>query len=290
MTCGFMTAGIRTRRGRWRWAKGDERRIARVDQGIGTVFLEGPKGEEVPWRPRIAGARRGAVEVYRAEGIELRAGDRIRWTHNDNVLGLVNSGVAEVASVRGGRVSFQLEDGRMLEIGKHDPRLRHLDHAWAATVHGFQGRTMDNVIAVMEAGRPHLTTRKTFYVEISRARHGAELITDDARALRERLEAVTGERIAALEAVEPAMEYRLRRKAPGTGARRSEREERRPKPIPSGTMPGTRQRRRNGNRRRSVSAGSRWRCSANQASTMGRSSKSRSPPSQGIGDVLLLGA
>jgi len=65
---------------------------------------------------------------------------------------------------------------------------------------------VDNVIAVMEAGHPHLTTRKTFYVEISRARHGAEIVTDDARALRERLEAVTGERIAALEAVEPAMD------------------------------------------------------------------------------------
>ena len=187
-------------------AKGDERRIARVDHGVGTVFLEGPKGEEVPWRPRMAGTRRGAVEVYRAEGIELRAGDRIRWTRNDNALGLVNSGVAEIASVRAGRVSFRLEDGRRLEIGKHDPRLRHLDHAWAATVHGFQGRTVDNVIAVMEAGHPHLTTRKTFYVEISRARHGAELVTDDATALRERLEAVTGERIAALEAVEPAMD------------------------------------------------------------------------------------
>ena len=187
-------------------AKGDERRIARVDQGIGTVFLEGPKGEEVPWRPRMAGAGRGAVEVYRAESIELRAGDRIRWTRNDNALGLVNSGVAEVASVRGSRVSFRLEDGRRMEIGKHDPRLRHLDHAWAATVHGFQGRTVDNVIAVIEAGHRHLTTRKTFYVEISRARHGAELVTDDAKALRERLEAVTGERIAALEAIEPAMD------------------------------------------------------------------------------------
>ena len=187
-------------------AKGDERRVARVDHGIGTVFLEGPKGEEVPWRPRMVGAGRGAVEVYRAERIELRAGDRIRWTRNDNAVGLVNSGVAEVAAVRGGRVSFRLEDGRRLEMGKHDPQLRHLDHAWAATVHGFQGRTVDNVIAVMEAGHPHLTTRKTFYVEISRARHGAEIVTDDARALRERLEAVTGERIAALEAVESALD------------------------------------------------------------------------------------
>ena len=53
----------------------------------------------------------------------------------------------------------------------------------------------------MEAGHPELTNQKTLYVEISRARDRAELVTDDARALRERLEAATGERIAALEAL-----------------------------------------------------------------------------------------
>ena len=35
------------------------------------------------------------------------------------------------------------------------------------------------------------------------ARHRAELVTDDREALKERLEAATGERIAALEAVAP---------------------------------------------------------------------------------------
>ena len=38
----------------------------------------------------------------------------------------------------------------------------HLDHAWASTVHAFQGRTVDNVIAAMEASHPHLTTQKSF--------------------------------------------------------------------------------------------------------------------------------
>ena len=62
---------------------------------------------------------------------------------------------------------------------------------------------MDTVIAAMEANHPNLTTQKTLYVEISRARDKAELVTDDKEALREQLEAATGERIAALEAVEP---------------------------------------------------------------------------------------
>ena len=39
------------------------------------------------------------------------------------------------------------------------------------------------------------------YVEISRARDRAELVTDDKAGLKEQLEALSGERIAALEAV-----------------------------------------------------------------------------------------
>ena len=181
--------------------QGDERRVAGVDHEMGRVALEGPDGSAVSWRPRQVGAKRGGVEVYRPEEIELRAGDRIRWTRNDAGLGLVNSHTAEVASIRGNRVSFRLEDGRTMELGRNDPQLRHLDHAWAATVHAFQGRTVDNVIAVMEANHPHLTTQKSFYVEISRARHRAELVTDDAGALRKHLESATGERVSALEGV-----------------------------------------------------------------------------------------
>ena len=191
-------------------AKGDERRVAGVDGARGTVTLEGPDGASVAWRPRAVGARnangRGGIEVYRTESMELRAGDRIRWTRNDAGLGLVNSDTAEVAAVRDGRVAFRLGDGRTLELGGDDPQLRHLDHAWASTVHAFQGRTVDNVIAAMEARHPKLSTQKSFYVEISRARHNAELVTDDAKTLRETLEAATGERVAALEGVGAAVE------------------------------------------------------------------------------------
>ena len=103
--------------------------------------------------------------------------------------------------IRNGRVTFRLEDGRKLTLTPGDPQLRHLDRAWCSTVHAFQGRTVDAVIAAMEANHPALTTQKSLYVEISRARDRAELVTDDAAALKERLEAVTGERISALEGI-----------------------------------------------------------------------------------------
>ena len=98
-------------------------------------------------------------------------------------------------------MTFRLEDGKRLELGRNDPQLCHLDHAWASTVHALQGRTVDNVIAAMEARHPHLMTQKSFYVEINRARDRAELVTDDAAELRSQRQAVTGERIAALEGI-----------------------------------------------------------------------------------------
>lgn len=73
-------------------------------------------------------------------------------------------------------------------------------------MHAFRGWTVDNVIAVMEAKHPHLTPRKSFYVGSSRARHRAELVTDDAKVLREQLESATGERVSALEGAGAAAE------------------------------------------------------------------------------------
>ena len=181
--------------------KGDELRVADVDEGAGTVTLAGTDGGTVAWEPGRIAARAGGVEVYRRQEMELRAGDRIRWTRNDAGLGLVNSQTAEVTAVNDGRVGFRLEDGRTLDMNAGDPQLRHIDRAWASTVHAFQGRTVDNVIAAIEANHPNLTNRKMLYVEISRARDRAELVTDDKAALKEQLEALSGERIAALEAV-----------------------------------------------------------------------------------------
>ena len=183
--------------------KGDELRVDGVDRAAGVVTLQGRHGAAVAWEPARLAARRGGVEVYAVNATELRRGDRICWTRNDRRHGLVNSGTAEVTAVGHAAVAFRLEDGRALTLPGNDPQLRHVDRAWAATVHAFQGRTVDRVIAAMEAEHAHLTTQKTFYVEISRARLHAELVTDDRRALRARLEAATGERIAALEAIAP---------------------------------------------------------------------------------------
>ena len=91
--------------------KGDELRVKGVDHEGGVVILQSKGGGEVRWEPARLAARTGGVEVYKVERMELRAGDKVRWTRNDPDLGLMNSQAAEVTNVRGGCVTFRIEDG-----------------------------------------------------------------------------------------------------------------------------------------------------------------------------------
>ena len=163
------------------------------------VLLLHPDGK--PRRIRPDGPIRYRLEVYETRPIEIRAGDRVRWTRNDKARSLVNGGRAEVAAIGRDRVRFALADGRALSLKRDDPQLRHLDHAWSSTVHGAQGVTADGVIAVLDSGHGALTDQATFYVEISRARDSVVVLTDNREQLVEALEANTGERATALEAV-----------------------------------------------------------------------------------------
>ena len=183
------------------------------------VLLRHPGGG--PRHIKPAGRVRYDLEVYETRPIEIRAGDRIRWTRNDHGRELINGEGAEVAAIARGRVRLVLEDGRKVSLRADDPQLRHIDYAWSSTVRGAQGSTADGVIAVLDTSHRALTDQSTFYVEISRARDRAVVLTDNLDELVEVLEANTGERATALDAVgEPiemdvqALAQRIPQKAP----------------------------------------------------------------------------
>ena len=125
---------------------------------------------------------------------------RQRFTRNDPGSGLTNGETATVETVARNGVVFRLDDGKVARLGDGDAQLRHIDRAFAATVHTFQGRTVDRILAAMPAGNPNLVNQRAFYVAISRARDAAQLVTDDAHKLADRLERATGEHLAALDA------------------------------------------------------------------------------------------
>ena len=154
------------------------------------------------------------LELHETATIRLRAGDEIRWTRNDNRRDLVNGGRARVLSVGANAVRFRTADGRGLRLSRDDPQLRHLDHAYSATVHGAQGTSTDRVIAVLDSGHGALADQATFYVEVTRARDEAVILTDNREQLAETLEERTGLRMTALEAVGERVAERERETVP----------------------------------------------------------------------------
>ena len=168
------------------------------------VMLLHPDGKPRWIRP--SDSIRYRLDVYETRPIEIRAGDRIRWTRNDKKRSLISGERAEVAGIANNRVRFRLADGRGLSLRVDDPQLRHIDHAWSSTVHGAQGSTAEGVIAVLDSSYGALTDQSTFYVEISRARDRAVVLTDNAEQLVKVLADNTGERPTALEAVDAPLE------------------------------------------------------------------------------------
>ena len=167
----------------------------------GWIVLDHADGRERRFRP--SGNAAHNLGVYESVTIEIRAGDRVRWTRNRKARrytpALVNGEEARVLSIGSQRVRLMTNDGTEYSLSRNDPHLRHLDHAYSSTVHGAQGRTAARVIAVLNAGR--MANQEMFYVEVSRASEGFTLLTDDREALIERLETSPDVPDAALEAI-----------------------------------------------------------------------------------------
>ena len=85
------------------------------------------------------------------------------------------------------RIDVRTHSGRGLRFAVDDDDLRHIDHAWSSTVYRAQGLTRDNAIAVLDSASM-MSDRAMLYVEMSRARDGFVLLTDDTEQLVSRLE------------------------------------------------------------------------------------------------------
>ena len=141
------------------------------------------------------------LDLFEARTLRIREGERLRWTRNDRERGLANGDRLEVLEIGNNALRMRLADGREMRFARDDPQLRHLAYAYASTVHAAQGQTHERVIAVLDTGAGPLVNRQTLYVQLSRAREQAVVLTDNREQLVETLEANTGERLTALEAI-----------------------------------------------------------------------------------------
>ena len=100
-------------------------------------------------------ARRGLRAVGRIGGDELRTdarafavGDRVVARRNDRRLGVVNGDTGCIATIAGGRVAVELDDGREVALTERYVRAGHLEHGYALTAHLAQGATVDRAFVL----------------------------------------------------------------------------------------------------------------------------------------------
>ena len=155
-----------------------------VGTGEDGVRLE-RRGETRAFAP--SGNAAGNLSLCESRPLPLRAGDEIVWTRNLRRRGLINGDRATVERIAGDRIDVRTHSGRALRFAVDDDHLRHIDHAWSSTVYRAQGLTRDNVIAVLDSASM-MSDRAMLYVEMSRARDGFVLLTDDTEQLVSRLE------------------------------------------------------------------------------------------------------
>lgn len=159
--------------------RGEAFRVEGVDAAKAAIALKSEDGRAVDWRLRQWGA--GKVQAFEPQRLELRVGDRIRFTRNDRDAGRVNGARAEVTSIDEARRTATVRGarGRVQILRLDAARDRHIAHGYVDTAFAAQGRTADHVIIHADSRAANLVDQKSFYVGISRARESVTILTND---------------------------------------------------------------------------------------------------------------
>jgi conjugative relaxase-like TrwC/TraI family protein len=140
-------------------------------------------------------------EIFKKSEKEIALGEEIRYLRNDKERGIVNSHTAKVININFKESLIVLQEKNQTKTLKFsDPILKHIDYAYSSTAYASQGKTVKNVIAVLESNTP-LTNQQTFYVEISRAKEKAILIVDNKAEVQRSLEKNNGIKLSTLDYV-----------------------------------------------------------------------------------------
>lgn len=132
-------------------------------------------GAHIEFDPR----RTLKLSVYEPESAELAVGDWIRITRNDAALDLATGNRFQVTAMDDATITLTSPDR---EVKLPATERLHVDLAYATTVHGSQGLTTDHVLFHADS-KSRTTSKEVYYVAISRARHTAQIFTDDASKL-----------------------------------------------------------------------------------------------------------
>lgn len=143
--------------------------------------------------------QRDRLQLAEKKSLELREGDRVRWTAKDKGRGLLNAAMARVVGIDAAGVRVETADKQTLTLGSGDPMLSRLDLAYSLNMHMAQGITTDKAITVMSSHERHLSNQRLFNVGVSRVRNELTLVVDDREKLERQLDRNQGNKTSALE-------------------------------------------------------------------------------------------
>jgi len=147
------------------------------------LTIQKASGDQVSYDPK----RLSGVSVYRETDREFSIGDRIQFTAPEKQLGVANRELGTIEKVDAdGNISLRLEDSRNVQFNATEHP--HFDHGYAVTSHSSQGLTADRVLINIDTTvNPQLINSRFAYVAVSRASLDAEIYTNGAADLGQRL-------------------------------------------------------------------------------------------------------
>ncbi|EDX84604.1 hypothetical protein S7335_2301 [Synechococcus sp. PCC 7335] len=132
--------------------------------------METPDGQLMKINP----ARCQRKTVYAVQKIAVAKGDHLRWTCNNRAAKVRNGQRFTVVDVDSNSNAQIVNDrGNCSQINLRGQQ--YIDYALVSTTYSSQGKTADRVLALMDG----TTSRESFYVAASRAKHHLSIYTTD---------------------------------------------------------------------------------------------------------------
>lgn len=162
---------------------GDYAQVVHTAPKENLVTVQRSDGELVIYDP----SRLRGISAYREIEREFAVGDRVQLTAPNRDLQVANRDLGTLKSFdEGGRMTLRMDNGK--EVSFDPKEMRHFDHGYAVTSHSSQGLTSQRVLVNMDTEvHPELINARFAYVSVSRASQDAQIYTNDATNLADKL-------------------------------------------------------------------------------------------------------
>ena len=165
-----------------KWKNGDVLTFSHEVKG--GIVAKNEDGEEI----KISARNLEKFQVVQKKTMEVGEGDKVLLTGNirlENAT-LANGQLFDVVGISDTHFSFRDAKGAVHDLDRDS--LRHFRHGYAVTSYASQGKTVDKVV-VYDSGSLGATSKKEYYVTISRGRYEIEIWTQDKDGFRKRIRA-----------------------------------------------------------------------------------------------------